>query len=275
MSRCRHRARAFLLASSLIAVAWSPATGQERPGAPRDPNGHPFRTPSGAPTDPIHRIALVSVERDGFSRRVAFTDLGDRLGFWIHRAPSDDVELAGAIAGGAQSRFDLEESDNEFIEIHFRLSALLRARFGRVAARAELYHVSSHLGDEFLARTGREPVSTSREGLDLLAQIALARGLVIYGGPGFVLRSSEGFRSPSFRGGVDWELARRGLRPFASIDVTGWSELDWDPTVALEAGVALGRRVRIGLLGGFGPSRAEQFFREAERVIGVSVSYKR
>jgi len=241
-----------------------------------DKNGHPFRTLVGSPLDPVHRIAIVSAKRAGERGRIAFADLGDRIGFWIHRDPSGDIELAGAVLGGALSRFDLESTNNDFIEVRYRVGFQLRARIGALAARAELYHVSSHLGDEFLVRTGREPISTSREGLELLLQGSPISGLVLYGGPGFVLRSTEGLQTLSARWGADWETPRAsGLRPYASADFFSWSEHDWDPTVALEAGLALGQRVRLGILAGFGPSRAEQFFREDEQVFGVSVSYLR
>ncbi len=275
----RRPSRSWLLAAALFVGPAVPELSAQMDRADADvfdKNGHPFRTPAGSPLDPIHRIAVVSTDRAGERRTVAFADLGDRLGFWVRRDPTGTFELAGAVLGGAQSRFDLESPNNDFIEVHYRVGFQLRARIGSVAARAELYHVSSHLGDEVLVATGRAPISTSREGLDLLLQGSPIAGLVLYGGPGLVLRSTEGFRTLSVRGGADWESPRtRGLRPYASADFFSWSELDWDPSISIEAGLALGTRTRLGFLAGTGPSRAEQFFRENERVFGLSVSYLR
>jgi len=146
----------------------------------RDRNGHPFRTPAGSPLEPVHRLALLSATRDSLRDGIALADIGDRLGFWIRRDPDGEVEYAGAIHGGAFSRFDLRGPDQALIEVHYRIGVLLRARFGAVAARAELYHVSSHLGDEFLVDTGARPISTSREGLELMLQGSPVSGLNVY-----------------------------------------------------------------------------------------------
>jgi len=226
--------------------------------------------------EPVHRLEVIGIDLDGERRQVVEADLGDRLGFWIHRDSTGDFELAGAIHAGAFSRFDLETANNDFIQIHYRLGFLLRARVGAWAARAELYHVSSHLGDEFLVRTGREPISTSREGVEILLQTSPLPGLMVYGGPGLILRTSQGFETPSVRWGLAWELLDSGaIRPYATAAFFSWSQVDWDPSGTFEAGAALGRRTRLGLLFGFGPSRAEQFFDQKDTVIGLSISYLR
>ena len=260
-------------------VAAGPLAAQARnnpePGI-RDPNGHPFRTPSGSPLEPVHRLALLSATRDSLRHGIALADIGDRLGFWIRRDPDGKVEVAGAMHGGVFSRFDLGGPDQALIEVHYRVGILLRARLGEVAARAELYHVSSHLGDEFLLDTGTRPISTSREGMELLLQGSPAPGLTVYGGPGVLLRATPDFEPLSLRAGAAWESAPRGrVRLYASVDYFGWAELEGKPAVAAEFGVALAQGTRIGLLMGFGPSRAEQFLRQSERLIGFAVSHVR
>ncbi|WP_419861413.1 DUF1207 domain-containing protein [Candidatus Palauibacter sp.] len=267
----------FLMAAPFVAAG--PLAAQARsspePGI-RDPNGHPFRTPSGSPLEPVHRLALLSATRDSLRDGIALADIGDRFGFWIRRDPDGEVEVAGAIHGGAFSRFDLEGPDQALIEVHYRIGALLRARFGEVAARAELYHVSSHLGDEFLLDTGIRPISTSREGMELMLQGSPASGLTVYGGPGVLLRATPDFERLSLRAGAAWESAPGGRARFhASVDYFGWAELDWKPAVAAELGAALARGTRVGLLLGFGPSRAEQFLRQSERLVGFSISHVR
>ncbi len=266
----------FLVTAVVPAATSAQAGGEPSTDGIRDRNGHPFRTPAGSPLEPVHRIAVLSTNRAGASGTVALADLGDRLGFWIRRDPDGEFELAGALHGGVFSRFDVAGPDQDFIEVHYRAGFLLRARLGAFAARAELYHVSSHLGDEFLVETGTEPISTSREGLEFLLQGSPIRGLTIYGGPGVLLSSSQRLDVLSVRGGADWESSRDpSARFFASADVFSWSELSWEPTISLETGAALGRRVRLGLLLSMGPSRAEQFFRDTETLFGVSVSYVR
>jgi hypothetical protein len=184
------------------------------------------------------------------------------------------------VAGGAFSRFDLEENGNEFIEAHFRVGLRLLARLRGLEARAELYHVSSHLGDEFLERTGREPISTSREGVELLLQLRPAPGLRVYGGPGAVVRSTEDLEAASLRAGAEWrgEGVRWGpFSPYVSAEAYAWDELSWDPTLSSEAGVSFGDGTfHLAFTAGTGPSRAEQFFREADETLwGLSFSITR
>lgn len=261
-------------AQSRDSVAAPRARPDRGPAALHDPGGHPFRTPSGSPLEPVHRLAAVGASRGGDTRAMALAELGDRLGFWIRHGPG--VELAGALHAGVFSRFDIERPDQEFQEVHYRVGFLFRAGLGPVAARAEIYHVSSHLGDEYLVRTGTDPISTSREGIELLAQAAPLAGIVVYGGGGLLLRSSEDFDRVSLRAGAEWRQHRGpGPRLYASADAFAWAESDWEPMVSLEAGLGLGAHARVGVMAGFGPSRAEQFFRESETLAGVTFSFTR
>ncbi len=284
------RGAMFLVAVSLSATAWPTSAAAQgsgdapepirqtvRPATPadalRDGLGYPFRTPTFSPLEPGTRLSVAAVSRDTASRWLALPDFGDRLPFWIRRAPDDRWELAGSLAAGAFSRFDLQSSENEFIHAHYRVGLQLRARLDELAARLELYHVSSHLGDEFLRRTGRAPVSTSREGLELLVQAAPG-GMVLYGGPGWIVRSTRSMGRPSARAGVLWEPRWPGGSPdpYVGVEAFAWQELGWRPSVTAEGGARLGRRIRVALQLGFGPSRAEQFFAENERVFGMAFS---
>lgn len=266
----------------LLLAPATPALAQAEAEAPRRPAGWlPFPPPLASPLEPHTRLAPVRVSRGDRRRWVGLVDLGDRVALPLAGAgEGGPVALAASVAGGVFSRFDLEGAGNELVEAHYRVGVRLRARLGRLEGRLELRHVSSHLGDEFLERTGRAPVSTSREGVELLIQGRPGPGLRVYGGPGLVVRSTEGLDAPSVRGGVEWRP--RGPRwgafvPYASAEAFAWEELGWDPTLASEAGVAFGGgHFRLALTAGTGPSRAEQFFREgAETLWGLSFSVVR
>lgn len=261
-----------------------------RPRGVWDPNGHPFRTPAASTLEPVYRLAIVHTDLFEFEAgdlpipggsalddgNMAIVELGDRFGFWIRRAPRSGFELAGAFHVGASSRFSLAGPNQDFLGIHYRAGFLLRARLGGIAARAELYHVSSHLGDEIHESSGRDPIETTREGLEVLLQAAPFRGAVLYGGPGVLLRSRE-FENLSVRVGAEWEGGgpEADVRPYFSGEGFLWAEHDWDPSLTLEAGAALGRIARIGVLFGTGPTRLEQFMGEGETLFGVSLSLRR
>jgi len=269
----RRSSRRLFFAMTLVLFA--PGIGRSQ--SLDDTRGFPFRLPLGSAIEPASRLGPLFTSRGGEDVLVAEADLAESVPFWIRHRPSSNLRIAGAVAGAAYSRFDLERTNNEFIETHFRLAFQIRARLEAVAARLELYHVSSHLGDEFLVRTGRPPVSTSREGLELLVQLAPADGLVIHAGPGLLLRSSRDFEVLSARAGFAWERREGGrLRPYVAAEIFAWSELDWTPTFTSEAGVSFGDgHYRLAATFGAGRSRAEQFFRESETVAGVLFSVTR
>lgn len=291
------------LVGTLLLLGPGPADGQQAGGGPcASDAAWPFPPPAASPLEPRTRAAPVHVDRGPRHRWVALLDLGDRFPFWLSRpgcphtpdpasrsgpsgpapddregrgAAADGPALAASVAGGAFSRFDMETSQNDFIQVHYRVGLRLLARLGGLDARLELFHVSSHLGDEFLLRTGREPVSTSREGLELLVAGRPAAGLRIYGGPGLVLRSSRGFDAASLRGGLEWDPTARwgAFRPYVGIEAFAWEELSWEPTAAAEAGLRFGGgRYRLALTAGAGRSRAEQFLREDETLVGITLS---
>ncbi len=263
----RRAAIRAVLALAILGIAPAPLAAQLRPA---DPGGHPFRAPAFSPLEPATRGLVASAARDTTDARwLGMPDFGERLPFWLRRDEEGPWELAGSLAAGAFARFDLESSNNEFIEAHYRVGLQLRGRLRGVAGRVEFYHVSSHLGDEYLQRTGRSPISTSREALELLLQAA-AGDVLVYGGPGWILRASPRFERGSLRLGAIWEppVAARAA-PYAGLEAYLWEEFGREPMVSVEAGARLGSRLRLGIHAGFGPSRAEQFFRESERLAGL------
>lgn len=254
------------------------ALGAAVPGAAaaQDPDGPAFHPPLASPLEPAFRLAPVRVDRGDTERWVGLLDFGERFTATV-RSPDreDGLRLDLAVSGGAFTRFDLETSSNEFVEAHFRGAVQGLARRGRLAARLELHHVSSHLGDEFLVRTGRQPISTSREGVELLMQADPVSELRVYAGGGVLLRSTEDLEPLSARGGLEWWTGGggEGPAPYVAADVHAWEEVGWDPAVAAEVGLATGGgRYRLALTAGAGPSRAEQFVREDETFWGVVFS---
>lgn len=274
-----------LLALLLVVVAAAPPpleaqrAGPGKADAAPERAAYPFEPPLASPLEPRTRLAPVHVDRGTRERWVGLVDLGDAFPFWLVRpdtAARGAPALAASLAGGAFTRFDLEGNGNEFVEAHFRVGLRLRAAMAGLEARAELYHVSSHLGDEYLVRTGREPISTSREGLELLLGGTILSSVRLYGGPGLLLRSTEDLDPGSLRAGAEWlpERPRWGpFRPYASAELFAWEEVGWEPLIAAEAGVAFGGgRYRTAFVVGSGPSRAEQFLREDETLYGLSFS---
>ncbi len=260
------------------------------------PDGYPFRPPLASAIEPGTRLAPVRIHRGSERRTVGLANFSDAFAVWLRRGSRDSdrqdpgitgtdsaparpaatdrpLRLAIGLAGGAFARFDLQSRNNEFREAHFRVGLQLRAAWHGLAARGELYHVSSHLGDEYMVRTGVLPHSTSREGVEILVEGSPLPGVLVYGGPGSIIRSKRNFVAASVRVGAEWDpdhVHWGPFAPYAGAEAFSWAELGWDPVLAAQAGVRFGGgRFRLGLDAGSGPSRAEQFWRQDETLLGV------
>ncbi len=236
---------------------------------------YPFATPITDPLESVTRFSLFSTDRTGDGRQTdALAQLGGSIGVWLLEDAAGQVEVAGAVHGRVASRFSLAGPDQHLLNIDYRAGLLLRIRVGTAAFRADLYHASSHLGDETLVATGRAPISTSREGLDLLVQAEVLPATLLYAGPGVILRSTQSFGHWSGRAGAQWTARpNMPLRPFASIEAFAWDPAGWRVSVTAQAGLALGTASRLGAFVGMGASQAEQFHLDDETTFGVALSY--
>lgn len=149
---------------------------------------------------------------------------------------------------------------------------------GPLRLKVGLRHLSSHLGDEFVIRTGRRRIDYTRE--DLSLAVAWTRdGVALYadGGVAFarsfpdqeplVVQAGAQYVSPPRWGPIGW---------YAGVDAKAFQEDSWDPSVCLEIGLALplarsGPTWRLGLEGYAGRAILGEFSRFEEDYIALSL----
>jgi hypothetical protein len=123
------------------------------------------------------------------------------------------------------------------------------------------YHVSSHLGDEFLlTHPDIVRVNPSRETIDFFTSYHLTKALRFYGGPGWIVHSDSSFHFKPFLVEYGAELRLLGHRnmynrvyfqPFFAMHFRNWQEYDWDFDITYVIGVewsqlqGVGRKVRV------------------------------
>lgn len=199
--------------------------------------------------------------------------MGGTLGLWrtpFGTGPCEGIQINAA--GGAFSQFDLDAPSEDLINTDFTVGIPVTFRFGRLSGRVQLYHQSSHLGDEFvLNNPGVDRRDLNIEWVDGLLSL---EGEVwrIYAGGGYWFSSAPddldidpltaqyGLELKS--GEHPW-WAGSSLRGVAGVDVQMLETHDWDPTSSVRAGLELGRgRTRVRLLGVYlhGPLPFGQFF---------------
>jgi hypothetical protein len=214
---------------------------------------------------------------------------GVRLQFPIEKADDSKIEnvLATHLAvfrfgdrgigleleaeGAAFGRFDFNENwDMDGVDFRFGFPIVYRA--GTAALKLHPWHITSHLGDEFIERTGRKRISYARNEIALGISWEVSPQWRVYVEGGYAVARDDLNEPWRVMAGV--ETVGRHLGPswpetFAALNLTAHEETDWGVQLNVEAGVWLRpegshRGIRIGIGYFRGPSPLTQFFNENE-----------
>ncbi len=152
------------------------------------------------------------------------------------------------LEGMAYSRFHLGGGVNEFETVDFFAGLPLTVRRGDVSFKADLFHESSHLGDDFIRRTGSTGYRYSNEGVRLQGAVDPLPVLRAYGGAGYRLHTVPSPDRWSAQSGVeltseDLRLsARVPTRLFLAEDLQWHERVRWNMDSHLVGGVTIGFR---------------------------------
>ena len=239
----------------------------------------------------IYRSYLAGAKEPRMSSMLAFNDdlgplwdltLGGRVG--IFRFGTDDsvrpegfqFDLEGA--GMPQLRLD---NDRDLEAVDFRGGFPLSYGIGPWATKVAYYHLSSHAGDEFLAKNPAfQRVNYSRDAFVIGQSYYFTPALRLYGEAGWAFYSdvSEPWE---FQFGADYSpLCPTGLRgaPFAAINGHLREEVGFGGNLVVQAGwqwrpARNGQLLRLGLQYYNGKSNQFEFYNRNENKIGMGVWY--
>lgn len=278
---------------SLLLLLALPARGQEAPAA--DPDGqrpparwdwftgrrevfHPLIA------DPREaQIALAYYRQRG--QHTADVGLGHSWGM-ARWTTSQGYKLQWNVEGLAYSRFKLSGAVNEFDTVDFFANLPIEFRNGRFSARAMLFHQSSHLGDDYIRRTGDAGFRYSIDGLRGHQSFDVLKGLRVYTGQTYLLHSVPNPERRMAQAGL--ELSTPALYPFGKAYPSffylaqdcQWREyMQWNMNSRTVIGWRLRsqsqpRAVRFQLGYFEGHSPYGQFFLRRERYSDVSIIFE-
>ncbi len=159
------------------------------------------------------------------------------------------------------------------------------------AFRSRIYHISSHLGDEFLANGGiplTDRTNPSFEALDLFASYQISESVRGYGGAGWIFHSDETFPMDNFYFEYGLEVRNFGWKnrihqlygsPFLAVNISNWQVRNWGFNFTAKAGYELsklqgvGRKIRFVLSYHKGYSAEGQFFKMRTQFYEVGASW--
>lgn len=209
--------------------------------------------------------------------------LGGRVGM-LRYGTERDYDPEGwqvDIEGAAFPRLDLVDDRRDLVAADFRFGLPLTYGSGLYQMKLAYYHLSSHLGDEFIERTGAQRINFTRDALVWGHSYYLLPSLRVYGEIGYAFHVSGGSEPWEFQFGADYGPSEpTGIwgAPFAAVNVHLREEVDFGGNFVFQAGWAWlsetsNRLFRAGFHYYNGKSPQYEFFDQFEEQIGVGLWY--
>jgi len=185
------------------------------------------------------------------------------------------------IEGAAFPRLDLEH-DEDLVSADFRVGVPLTFGAGPFQTKLEVYHLSSHLGDEFMLRFPDYPrINYSRNALVLGGSYYPCDDLRLYAEAEWAFYTDGGTKPWEFQFGLEyspsWSIFRADSAPFVALNGQILQEVDYDGNLVVQVGWQWkgpsNHRFRIGAQYFTGKSDQYQFYTRHEEKLGIGAWY--
>jgi hypothetical protein len=209
--------------------------------------------------------------------------LGRQAGLlrWGSHDPDFPLGFQIDVEGSAQARLDLQD-EVDVRSVDFRAGVPITFGYGRHRTKIGYYHISSHLGDEFLLKhPDFDRLNFARDALILGHAYYLTPSQRIYGEAGWAFYTDVA-KEWEFQFGYEFNpvywMTRHGS-PFFAIHGHLREELNYGGGLAVQTGWAWrarsGRQLRMGMHFYNGKSTQYSFFNDHEQLIGFVIAYDR
>ena len=270
---------ALLAAGLVIPLSFTSAYSQER----LFPEVRSFELPEASPR--VYGVVgrLLSTRRGESSfgeEREAEAVIGENLPLIAIKRGTRPIVLG--LGTQVYGRFSLSDSKTALISVDWVAGLNTTAMLGKMAVTMQLYHESSHLGDEYGDRFQAERLDWSRE--VVAGWITYAAGQwKVTGGASYVLYDGLGLPRAGAAVGLDWGAGRhrfltRPFEPVLGLYTEGSAATDWRLSTSAKLGVAVrgkggARSVGLAVIAHDGLSTQRQFFRRESRYLGLEVRF--
>ena len=264
---------------TLALLAAAPAAAQ----TPGPAGGVAFRALLADPKEPQFFAAYLWERSPRLAPRLGSVGFGQTIG--VVNTGTWQVAIAAAVF----SQFNLARPTADLMNTDYRVGLPLTYRHAGLTTRVQLYHQSSHLGDEYMVYANAQRVDLTFEAAELLLSEQLAAWRVYGGGEYLFTHSPADLRPGLLHGGVEYRqpgvlvhLGRLATgRVVAALDAKSFQDRGWDvgwsAITGLELGDPLARAHRGGwrwsvLLRAYtGPAPYGEFFRDRVASLGVGL----
>jgi hypothetical protein len=206
--------------------------------------------------------------------------LGARVGI-IRYGTGTSVRPEGwqlDIEGAAMPRLDPSLESAPLVSTDYRFGIPLTYGYGRWQTKVGFYHVSSHLGDEFMQLNPNfVRINYTRDSFVAGLGFFPTDNIRLYGEVG-VAAVDGGAKPLEFQYGAEYSPAHRGGAPFAAVNGYTREDVKFGGNVVAQCGWQWrgggpGRLLRVGLEYYNGKSDQFEFFNQYESRIGGGIWY--
>ncbi len=243
------------------------------------PEGLIYHSYMAGANEPRFATQLFKEKDDGW---FADSTLGGRVGLLRNgtKGPAMVQGFQVDFEGAVFLRQDLDR-DMDVVSMDFRAGVPFTFGIGRYQTKLAYYHLSSHLGDEFMERTGATRINFARDVIVWGHSYYLTDDVRVYGEAGWAFYSDGGSDPWEFQFGFDYSPACAvGFRgaPFFAFNTHLRQEVDFGGNFVVQGGWQWRRRVggpvfRTGLHYYNGKSPQFEFFDDFERQLGFGIWY--
>ena len=244
------------------------------------PTGDLFRPLLADPKQPRFFVSLRKYNFKADNINGAAVGYGENFGIYKHQGKENESSYQLNIVGGLFAQFNLDAPSRDLLNADYTIGFPLTYRNGPVSARLNVYHQSSHLGDEYLLQAKPERINLSYESIDLLGSYEWEKWRSYIGGE-YLFRKEPGDLEPAgVHGGIEYYGTKHVLkigRLVGGLDLKSYEEHRWSLDAALNIGFEFGqpnpgqRRLRIMLEGYKGYSPHGQFYNDRISYYGVGL----
>jgi hypothetical protein len=236
----------------------------------------PFRVGFGVQVAQVTKVGIANSS----SSRIALR-AGGSFGI-VRSQPVDQPDLGWqvSIAGGFNEQNDIQHSlDNIGVDGHYGL-LVTTAPVQGLAFKCGLLHVSSHVGDEYMERTGRLRIGYTRQELAAGVSWFMSKHWRVYGeaGSAYFMSNHELQKPWRTQLGLEFESApdlwKGRMAWYAAVDSQSMQERDWRIDVAVQTGFVVrsaGRTWRWGVEWYEGRPPLGEFFQNTEHYISLGL----
>lgn len=248
------------------------------------PSGLLFAPLMADPAYPRFTLSYQYLIKDKYSKHAFAPNFGASFSLLRIDDSQYDKSWEIGVMAGLFGIMDIGRKPTALVNADYYVGLPITYKNHNFTTMARIYHLSSHLGDEFmLTKEGKKlkRINLSYEGIDLISSYEFNK-FRLYGGGGYIVHKDPGYIKPlKFQAGLEYisntTYINGNFRPVAGIDITTKQMAKYYPGISIKAGWQLENAVffnkKVQIIGEYykGKSPHGQFYNNKMEYIGISL----